>query len=349
MSLPISTVADPLPRVLLVSSTLDEDGGVPVCVGQLAEGLAGIGVPVGITGQHAGRLGAVISGAGRRAGVTVAAVSAPWHPRGQWQAARRVRAVVEATAAAARAEGRFLVVHVHGVWVAPVLAAAAAAVDCGATLVVSPHGMLRQEALRKSPWRKRAVWEGWLRRRLVTADALHVTSPLEGEELAALLPGCRPVLVPLGIVPPADASRGRAPGSPRRAGYLGRILPIKNLDILLRAWKLARPEGWRLAIDGPGPAEMTASLNQLAVAPCRWIASASISPASIFSSFPPVPRPSPSPSGKRSPAAFRRWSRPRRRGGMWNGWPAVGAWRRPSPGSRRRSRSPRRSRRQTSR
>ena len=264
MSVPISTVADPLPRVLLVSSTLDEDGGVPVCVGQLAEGLAGIGVPVGITGQHAGRLGAVISGAGRRAGVTVAAVSAPWHPRGQGQAARRVRAVVEATAAVARAEGRLLVVHVHGVWVAPVLAAAAAAVDCGATLVVSPHGMLRQEALRKSPWRKRAVWEGWLRRRLVTADAIHVTSPLEGEELAALLPGCRPVLVPLGIVPPADAPRGRAPGSPRRAGYLGRILPIKNLDILLRAWKLARPQGWRLAIDGPGPAEMTASLNQLA-------------------------------------------------------------------------------------
>jgi len=172
--------------------------------------------------------------------------------------------VVQATAASARAEGRRLVVHVHGVWVAPVIAASAAAVDVGATLVVSPHGMLRQEALRKSPWRKRAVGEGWLRRRLVTADAIHVTSPLEGEELAALLPGCRPVLVPLGIVPPADAPRGRAPGAPRRAGYLGRILPIKNLDILLQAWKLARPSGWRLAIDGPGPAEMTASLNELA-------------------------------------------------------------------------------------
>ncbi len=264
MSLPIPTTAQPLPRVLLVSSTLDDDGGVPVCVGQLAEGLAGIGVPVGITGQHAGPLGAVIAGAGRRSGVTLDPVSAPWHPRGQWQAARRVRAVVQATAAAARAEGRSVVVHVHGVWVAPVIAAAAAAVDVGATLVVSPHGMLRHEALRKSPWRKRAVWGGWLRRLLVAADTLHVTSPLEGDELASLLPGCRPVLVPLGIVPPADAPRGRKPGAPRRAGYLGRILPIKNLDILIQAWKLVRPEGWQLAIDGPGPAEMTASLNELA-------------------------------------------------------------------------------------
>jgi hypothetical protein len=104
MSVPISTVADRQPRVLLVSSTLDEDGGVPVCVGQLAEGLAGIGVSVGITGQHAGPLGAVISGAGRRAGVTVDAVSAPWHPRGQWQAARRVRAVVDYLANIIRSE-----------------------------------------------------------------------------------------------------------------------------------------------------------------------------------------------------------------------------------------------------
>jgi glycosyltransferase involved in cell wall biosynthesis len=258
------TASASLPRVLLVSSTLDDDGGVPVCVGQLAEGLAGIGVPVGITGQHAGPLGAVIAAAGRRSGVTLDPVSAPWHPRGQWQAARRVRRVVEVTASAARAEGRSLVVHLHGVWVAPVLAAAAAAVDAGATLVVSPHGMLRREALRKSPWRKRAVWEGWLRRALVAADTLHVTSPLEGEELASLLPGCQPVLVPLGIVPPADAPRGRTAAAPRRAGYLGRILPIKNLDILIQAWNLARPAGWRLAIDGPGPAEVTAALDALA-------------------------------------------------------------------------------------
>ena len=264
MILPQRRSADDLPRVLLVSSTLDDDGGVPVCVGQLAEALGAIDVPVGITGQHAGPIAAVVRGAEQRSGVAVNAVSAPWHPGGQWQAARRIGAVVRETAASARAEGRPLVVHLHGVWVAPVLAAGLAAMEVGARLVVSPHGMLRHEALRKSRWRKRAVWEGCLRRMLVSADALHVTSPLEGEELAAILPGCRPVLVPLGIVPPADAPRKRAPGEPRRAGYLGRILPIKNLDVLLHAWKLARPAGWRLAIDGPGPAEMTAALQQLA-------------------------------------------------------------------------------------
>jgi len=253
-----------MPHVLLVSSTLDDDGGVPVCVGQLAEALAAIGVPVGIAGQHAGPIAAVVGDAARRSGITVDAIRAPWHPGGQWRAARRIGEIVRRRAAAARAEGVPLVVHLHGVWVAPVIAAGLAAVEVGARLVVSPHGMLRHEALRKSRWRKRAVWQGCLRRVMVSADVLHVTSPLEGEDLAALLPGCRPVLVPLGIVPPADAPRARAPGAARRAGYLGRILPIKNLDILLHAWKLARPAGWRLAIDGPGPAEVTASLRQLA-------------------------------------------------------------------------------------
>lgn len=264
MSPPQPSECASLPRVLLVSSTLEDDGGVPVCVGQLAEALAGIGVPVGVVGQHAGPLAAVIDGAARRSGVEVEGVREPWHPLGQWRAAARVRTLVRQAATRARSEGRDLVVHLHGVWVAPVLAAGVVAVDVGATLVVSPHGMLRREALRKSPLRKRAVWDVCLRRLLIAADTLHVTSPREGEDLAALLPGSRPSLVPLGVVPPPDAPRARPPGRPRRAGYLGRILPIKNLDLLLRAWSAVRPEGWRLSIDGPGPADVTAALRELA-------------------------------------------------------------------------------------
>ena len=125
--------ADDRPRVLLVSSTLDDDGGVPVCVGQLAEALVAIDVSVGITGQHAGPIAAVVRGAEHRSGVAVNAVSAPWHPRGQWRAARRIGAVVRETAALARAEGRPLVVHLHGVWVASVRGSSFRPTGCCAT------------------------------------------------------------------------------------------------------------------------------------------------------------------------------------------------------------------------
>jgi hypothetical protein len=176
--------------VLLVSSTLEDDGGVPVCVGQLAEALAGIGVPVGVVGQHAGPLAAVIDGAARRSGVEVEGVREPWHPLGQWRAAARVRTLVRQAATRARSEGRDLVVHLHGVWVAPVLAAGVVAVDVGATLVVSPHGMLRREALRKSPLRKRAVWDVCLRRLLIAAD-----TPRSFQ--AVVRPSCRSGSFPL--------------------------------------------------------------------------------------------------------------------------------------------------------
>lgn len=252
------------PRVLLVSSTLDEDGGIPVCVAQLAEGLAGHGAAVEIAGQHASRPATVVTDVASRGLATLSAIAAPWHPLGQWRAARRMRRIVAASAALAAAEGRRFVVHLHGVWVAPVQAAARAATAAGATLVVSPHGMLRAEALRKSRWRKRLVWHASLRRLLLRADTLHVTSPAEGEDLVALLPGCGPVLVPLGVRPPADAPRDRAAGAPRRAGYLGRLLPIKHLDGLLEAWKAAAPAGWRLSIRGPSDGHEAARLATLA-------------------------------------------------------------------------------------
>lgn len=252
------------PRVILVSSTLDDDGGIPVCVGQLAGALSRRGVAVDVVGQHAGPPAEVVVEASRTHDIALHAIHQPWHVAGQWRAARSVHRFVERAARESRHERRRLAVHLHGVWVAPVLAAADAAVAGGATLVVSPHGMLRREALGKSRWRKRLVWEGWLRRALVSADTLHVTSEAEGDDLRAILPGCLPVLVPLGVTPPPDVPRRREPGAARRAGYLGRLLPIKNLDGLLEAWARVSPDGWRLAIDGPGSPEMVGHLRALA-------------------------------------------------------------------------------------
>ena len=232
---------EPFPHVVLVSSTLEDDGGIPVCVGQLAAALADSGVPLAIVGQCAGKTSRAVADAASMHGVKLRVIHEPWHPLGQSRAASRMRSLVREAAHGARIAGRRLVVHLHGVWVAPVLAAAAEAASCGVTLVISPHGMLRREALTKSRWRKRLVWQGWLRRALLTADALHVTSDAEGDDLRTILPGCRPVLVPLGVTPPADAPRLRDPGAPRRAGYLGRLVPIKNLDGLLEAWARVSP------------------------------------------------------------------------------------------------------------
>ncbi|MBU6275065.1 MAG: glycosyltransferase [Planctomycetes bacterium] len=248
-------------EVLLVASTLDDDGGIPVCVGHLARGLSRLGIAVAVVGQHAGVLSPACAGPDADAFV-VEAIQSPWTVRGQAAAARTIARFVASRAAANRRVGRGVVVHAHGVWVLPVIAAVAAARSAGAGVAVSPHGMLRRDALRKSPWRKQAALALAVRGMIANADTLHATSPDEAEELERQFPGCRPRLLPLGIEPIARAIRSEPrPGAPRVVGCLGRILPIKNLESLLDAWKTVAPEGWRLVVAGPGDPDYVGTLR----------------------------------------------------------------------------------------
>jgi glycosyltransferase involved in cell wall biosynthesis len=160
------------------------------------------------------------------------------------------------------------VIHNHGLWLAPNLAAQRAARRAGAAYVCSPRGMLSPEALAFSRLRKQAVWRLWQRSGLAGAACLHATSEAEWADLRAL--GLRaPVAVaPNGVeVPPA------APPGPPRAERtllsLGRVHPKKDLVSLLRAWARleARHANWRLRIVGPAErghdAELRALIAQL--------------------------------------------------------------------------------------
>ncbi|NBV45147.1 MAG: glycosyltransferase [Planctomycetia bacterium] len=261
------TVSDRVDRwqVILLASTLDDDGGIPVCVAQLAAGLQRIGVDVEVVGQSGDGLAPVLRSLTTAGRVPVTAVHHPWHPAGQTLAALALRRLIVRRAAAAAATGRRLLVHAHGVWVAPVIAALDAALAVGAAVTISPHGMLRVDALRKSRWRKTAVWAIAVRRLIARAGSLHATSAAEAAELTALFPGCHATLVPLGIEPsPLPAARDRRQGHERLAGYLGRLLPIKNLDVLLDAWAAAAPHRWRFVLAGPGDAAYVASLRRRA-------------------------------------------------------------------------------------
>jgi len=251
------------PDVLLVASTLDDDGGIPVCVGHLARGLSRLGITVTVAGQHAGPLAASVAASDSPEALGIDAIRAPWTLTGQAMAARVMRGIVSHRTSAARQRGRDLVVHAHGVWVLPVIAAVGAARSAEAGVALSPHGMLRRDALTKSRWRKRVALALAVRRMVATADTLQATSADEQHDLERMFPGCRPRLVPLGIEPVAPAARSpRRPGAPRVAGCLGRILPIKNVEALLDAWHAVGPQGWRLVVAGPGDAAYVATLRQ---------------------------------------------------------------------------------------
>ena len=155
------------------------------------------------------------------------------------------------------------VLHSHGMWAMPNVYPGIVKEATGCSLVVSPHGTLGQWPLQHSFWKKRFSW--WVlgqRWTLARADAFHVTSPAEAEDVRRL--GFRqPIaVIPYGntpIVPPPDEER--ATRAVRRLLYFGRIHSKKGVLELVHAWHRLAADfpDWELVVAGkddePGYAE----------------------------------------------------------------------------------------------
>jgi glycosyltransferase involved in cell wall biosynthesis len=121
--------------------------------------------------------------------------------------------------------------------------------------IVSSRGMLLPWCLRQRGWRKCVAWHVYQGRDLRRAAALHVTCAAEARAAAALLPQVRCALIPNGVDLPAGTAVPPVvpPAAPERGVvlFLGRLCPVKGIDLLLQAWARLQPAGWQLRIAGP--------------------------------------------------------------------------------------------------
>ncbi len=165
--------------------------------------------------------------------------------------------------------------HVHGLWMYPSVAARCWSRRERKPYIVSPHGMLDPWALRNSAWKKRIAARLYERRHLDRAACLHALNPAEADAIRAF--GLRnPVCVipngvdlPAGPAPePPDWARQWAPDT-RVLLFLGRLRPQKGISALLRAWASARiwTSSWRLAVAGWDRSGHAAELERL----CRTL------------------------------------------------------------------------------
>ncbi|MCP4309159.1 MAG: glycosyltransferase, partial [bacterium] len=161
------------------------------------------------------------------------------------------------------------VLHTHGLWLMPNVYPAWAMnrSNGGARLLHSPRGMLGNEALKISAWKKRPVW--WLAQHsaIRRADCLHATAMSEYEEMRAVELDQPVAVIPNGIDLPELDGFPRADNAARVVLSLGRIHPKKGLDRLVRAWagvERDHPE-WRLRIVGPAELGYDERLQKLAV------------------------------------------------------------------------------------
>jgi glycosyltransferase involved in cell wall biosynthesis len=143
------------------------------------------------------------------------------------------------------------IIHNHSLWMMPNVYPGNAVCGSRCRLVVSPHGTLSEWALGRSALQKRIFWLLWQAPVLRAATCIHATAESEFEDIRRL--GLRqPVcILPNGIdVPRLERTPN---GGRRQLLFLGRIHPVKGVDILLRAWQAVerRFPDWDLLIAGP--------------------------------------------------------------------------------------------------
>jgi len=155
------------------------------------------------------------------------------------------------------------VLHNHSLWSYPNMAAGFAS-GGAARLVTSPRGTLAPAARQRSRLRK--MFFGPIQQSaIIKAACLHATSEMELRDIRDC--GLRQpiILLPNGIDVPPLHEYARPTSGRRRLLFLGRIHPIKGIEMLLHAWQALQVQhpDWELVIAGKGDAEYVTSLRQM--------------------------------------------------------------------------------------
>jgi poly(glycerol-phosphate) alpha-glucosyltransferase len=161
----------------------------------------------------------------------------------------------------ALAAARHDVLHLHGLWLYPSLAASGWRRRTGKPVIVSPHGMLDPWAMRHSGWKKQLAMALFERRNLESAACLHALNAAEADAIRALGLTVPIAVIPNGVSMPAAGALQRRPacfgGDDRKVLlFLGRLHRKKGIIETLEGWARAlreRPalaQNWLLVIAG---------------------------------------------------------------------------------------------------
>lgn len=155
-------------------------------------------------------------------------------------------------------------IHNHGLWMMPNVYTGQVAKRSGKILMVSPHGALSAWAMQSGSFVKRLFWPLLQRPALDAVTCFHATSQAEYKDIRRM--GFRQ---PVAVIPNGIEIYRLVPkvrSEFRTMLFLGRIHPVKGLDLLLPAWQRVQhhfPE-WRLQIVGPENGGYLAKMQALA-------------------------------------------------------------------------------------
>ena len=148
------------------------------------------------------------------------------------------------------ASGRVDVMHNHGMWQMNALYPGWSVRGSRSAFVVSPRGSLSAWAMSHGSRAKRFVWPLLQRPALSAATCFHATAESEYGDVRRMGFTQPVAIIPNGVDVPE--LRSTPSEDSRTLLFLGRIHPVKGVDILLHAWAavMDRFPDWRLRIVG---------------------------------------------------------------------------------------------------
>ena len=156
------------------------------------------------------------------------------------------------------------IIHNHSLWMMPNIYPEFARRETSCKLIISPRGTLSPWAFNRSKWVKKIAW--WLGQKdaLMNADMLHATSVKEYNEIREFGLTQPVTIIPNGIDLPLISS---SKGLRRKLVFLGRLHPVKRLDVLIKSWQRIAPKfpDWDLLIVGPDQHEYAKKLKHLSL------------------------------------------------------------------------------------
>ena len=155
-------------------------------------------------------------------------------------------------------------IHNHSLWMMPNVYPGWATKGSKVPYVISPHGTMSKWAMASGSITKKIFWPLIQKPSMNHADMFHATAVTEYQDIRRM--GFRqPIaIIPNGIDIPEYKPKPQR--QIRTIMFLGRLHPVKGIDLLLRTWgklQLDFPE-WRLQISGPGDDGYVRSLKLLA-------------------------------------------------------------------------------------
>ena len=160
--------------------------------------------------------------------------------------------------------GEFDIIHIHGIWSFPGTWGALAARRGHVPYVISPQGMLNDWAMRFRAYKKIPYWYAVERHSVLRASWIHFATEEERRQAQAWVGRQKSKVIPIGLdlrefaaLPPRGEFRDRyrIPRDVPVLAFLGRIHPIKGLNVLLGALARVKAEVPELILAVAGPDE----------------------------------------------------------------------------------------------